>query len=145
MLKDPGRRLLLLTLKAPQRICIQCQIRLQHSASAESSPEIESFAEDTRTDSRQDVPRRSLRRPVQHPARQPRTYISRQDTRTLPKFEFMKASRSRPQFPDRLPPSRQAESPVERPAEVASKPPAPTLLEQDLNQVTQVLRTAYWI
>jgi len=128
MLKNPGRRLISLTGTAPQRICRQCQSRLQHSTPAEFPSEAENFAENTRSRPQQNEPRRSQRRPIQHPPRQPRRYIARHEQDKLPELEFMRAVRSRPQFPDRRPTS----SPVDLP----SKPPL--LLEKDLNQVTEV-------
>jgi|SRR5579859_4716186 len=132
MLKNPRRRLLSLTGRSPQNICVQCRIRLQHSVPAETASEVDNAVEYERVP-RQDVPRRSERRATQHPARPPRTYVSRSENVSLPKFNFMNATRPRPKFPDRRPIRNQVEEPSKIPAD----------MERDIDRVTEVLRHTY--
>jgi hypothetical protein len=131
MLKNPGRRLLSLTGRAPRNICVQCQIRLQHSVPAETASELDNAVE-----SAERGPHRSERRFTRHPARQPRTYISRPESRPVQEFNFMKAVRPRPQVPDRRPISNQQEDePSDSPAE----------MERDIDRVTEVPLAYYGI
>lgn len=134
MLKNPGRRLLSLTGRSPQNICVQCQIRLQHSVPAETASEVDNTVEYSEGEPRQDGPRRSGRRATHHPARSPRTYVSRSENTPLPKFNFMNATRARPQFPDRRPIGNQEE---EKPSRI------PVDMERDIDRVTEVLEHTY--